>query len=69
MSSRKSVYVAHRVIAVEAGVSPNQFVGQVTVEMKVFFPPYIANEPQVQRLVEDSYAELQEKLDRIEWWT
>lgn len=39
MSQRASVYVVRR-IPTDGGESPNRFVPQITIEIRVFFPPH-----------------------------
>lgn len=39
MASRKTINVVERTPA-DPGASPNEFIGQITVDMRVAFPPH-----------------------------
>ncbi len=61
MSSRKSVVVTMRV-PVDGGESPNQYVGEVTVQVRVHYPP-LTSFAVVSGTVREATAEVYARLD------
>ena len=56
MSARKSAYRCLR-IPVHGGASPNAYVPQITVEVKVFWPPGLRHEVRAADTLTRAYTE------------
>lgn len=54
MSTRQSVYQVRRVKC-DGGESPNNYVGQITVEVKAFWPPHTVDRATVIDILTEAY--------------
>lgn len=57
MASRQSAHVSQR-IPQDGGEPPNQFRDVITIDMRVFWPPYTTDKRQLVQMIADATAEL-----------
>ena len=61
MSARKGIVASHRV-ACDGGVSPNQYIGHITAEVRLFFPPNPVELDEVRRALDEAWVDAELKL-------
>lgn len=65
MASRQGVHVTHR-IPVDGGESPNAFIGTLSVDLRVFWPPYTVDKDAVITAITAATEELIKKVREAE---
>jgi hypothetical protein len=64
VSRRRSVYEIVR-RRVHGGHSPNAYVSEITVEIRVFWPPHLGHEQEVMDAVADAAYRVRAKVARV----
>lgn len=62
MSARKGIVASQRT-ACDGGVSPNQYIGHITAEVRLFFPPNTVTKEQIRLALFEAYSEAANKVD------